>query len=87
MRLRVELDVPELLRYLFLRVSKPFSIFRLPLQNLAEIIEEELEAEAEDPCNGRTCTMNEQCCNGHVCVDTEDSEYFDPLEFLELFNE
>ena len=44
------------------------------LQNLAEIIEEELEAEAQDPCNGRTCTMNEQCCNGHVCVDTEDSK-------------
>jgi len=41
-------------------------------QDLAEIIEEELEAEAQDPCNGRTCSMNEQCCNGHVCVDTED---------------
>ena len=44
-------------------------------QNLAEIIEEELEAEAKDPCNGRTCTMNEQCCNGHVCVDTDDSNF------------
>ena len=43
-------------------------------QDLAEIIEEELEAEAQDPCNGRTCSMNEQCCNGHVCVDTEDSK-------------
>merc|ERR1712008_315829 len=42
-------------------------------QNLAEIIEEELEAEAKDPCNGRTCTMNEQCCNWHVCVDTDDT--------------
>jgi len=42
-------------------------------QNLAEIIEEELGAEAKDPCNGRTCTMNEQCCTGHVCVDTDDT--------------
>ena len=50
-------------------------IFLLLLQDLAEIIEEELEAEAQDPCNGRTCSMNEQCCNGHVCVDTEDSKY------------
>ena len=51
-----------------------FTIFLLLLQDLAEIIEEELEAEAQDPCNGRTCSMNEQCCNGHVCVDTEDSK-------------
>ena len=43
-------------------------------QDLAEIIEEELEAEAQDPCNGRTCSMNEQCCNGDVWVDTEDSK-------------
>jgi len=42
-------------------------------QNLAEIIEEELEAEAKDPCNGKTCTANEHCCQGHVCVDTDDS--------------
>ncbi len=43
-------------------------------QNLAEIIEEELEAEAKDPCNGKTCTMNEHCCQGHVCVDMDDSK-------------
>lgn len=42
-------------------------------QNLAEIIEEEMEAEARDPCNGKSCTMNEHCCNGHVCVDTDDA--------------
>jgi len=42
-------------------------------QNLAEIIEEEMEAEARDPCNGKSCTMNEHCCNGHVCVDSDDA--------------
>jgi len=42
-------------------------------KNLAEIIEEELEAEAKDPCNGKTCTMNEHCCDGHVCVDTDET--------------
>ena len=74
-------DVPDPLRY-----EKNFgvcmprnhydihNIFVILLQDLAEIIEEELEAEAQDPCNGRTCSMNEQCCNGHVCVDTEDSK-------------
>ena len=74
-------DVPDPLRYYeklwslhakkSLRYSQYFCYF---LQDLAEIIEEELEAEAQDPCNGRTCSMNEQCCNGHVCVDTEDSK-------------
>ena len=55
-------------------ISITYTIF-FYFQNLAEIIEEELEAEAKDPCNGRTCTMNEQCCNGHVCVDTDDSNF------------
>ena len=31
-----------------------------------------MEAEARDPCNGKSCTMNEHCCNGHVCVDSDD---------------
>ena len=44
------------------------------MNNLAEILEEELEAEAQDPCNGKTCTANEHCCNGHVCVDTDESK-------------
>ena len=44
------------------------------MNNLAEILEEELEAEAQDPCNGRTCTANEHCCDGHVCVDTDESK-------------
>ena len=73
-------DVPDPLRYEKLwefacqEIITIFTIFLLLLQDLAEIIEEELEAEAQDPCNGRTCSMNEQCCNGHVCVDTEDSK-------------
>ena len=45
------------------------------MNNLAEILEEELEAEAQDPCNGKTCTANEHCCDGHVCVDTDESKY------------
>ena len=28
--------------------------------------------EDEDPCVGKRCTANEHCCDGHVCVDTED---------------
>ena len=44
------------------------------MNNLAEILEEELEAEAQDPCNGKTCTANEHCCEGHVCVDTDESK-------------
>lgn len=48
-------------------------VFLQQMNNLAEIIEEELEAEAKDPCNGKTCTANEHCCTGHVCVDTDDS--------------
>jgi hypothetical protein len=43
------------------------------MNNLAEILEEELEAEAQDPCNGKTCTANEHCCDGHVCVDTDET--------------
>jgi len=43
------------------------------MNNLAEILEEELEAEAQDPCNGKTCTANEHCCEGHVCVDTDET--------------
>jgi hypothetical protein len=43
------------------------------MNNLAEIIEEEMEAEAKDPCNGKGCTANEHCCTGHVCVDMEES--------------
>ena len=46
------------------------------MNNLAELLEEELEAEAQDPCNGKTCSANEHCCEGHVCVDTDDSKFF-----------
>ena len=35
-----------------------------------EVLEE--EEEEEDPCSGKRCTANEHCCDGHVCVDTED---------------
>lgn len=35
-----------------------------------EILEE--EEEESDPCMGKRCTANEHCCDGHVCVDTED---------------
>ena len=45
------------------------------MNNLAELLEEELEAEAQDPCNGKTCSANEHCCDGHVCVDTDDSKF------------
>ena len=49
------------------------------MNNLAELLEEELEAEAQDPCNGKTCSANEHCCDGHVCVDTDDSKF--PIYF------
>ncbi len=35
-----------------------------------EIVEQ--EEEEDDPCIGKRCTANEHCCEGHVCVDTED---------------
>ena len=34
-----------------------------------KLVEEEDE---EDPCFEKRCTANEHCCEGHVCVDTED---------------
>ncbi len=42
---------------------------------MPSLVEEVLEAEEEeeeDPCVGKRCTANEHCCDGHVCVDTED---------------
>ena len=45
-----------------------------------EVLEEE---EDEDPCSGKRCTANEHCCDGHVCVDTED-ESNDVCEYLYL---
>ncbi len=33
---------------------------------------EEIAEELDDPCLGKKCTANEHCCDGHVCVDTED---------------
>ena len=29
--------------------------------------------EDDDPCHQRKCTSNEHCCDGHVCVDTQNS--------------
>merc|ERR1712088_1307025 len=31
------------------------------------------EEEDNDPCHQRKCTSNEHCCDGHVCVDTQNS--------------
>ena len=46
----------------------PFS-FQVP--SLEEVLEDE-NAPSSDPCVGKSCTANEHCCDGHVCVDTED---------------
>lgn len=40
--------------------------------SLTENSLEEGEDEDADPCVGKTCTANEHCCDGHVCVDTEE---------------
>merc|ERR1719490_115254 len=34
---------------------------------------EQGEEEDNDPCHQRKCTSNEHCCDGHVCVDTQNS--------------
>ena len=41
-------------------------------KQIAELLEAEAAAD-EDPCRQRKCTSNEHCCNGHVCVDTQNS--------------
>ena len=64
---------PPIWQYSFL---KNLLDFCFQMNNLAELLEEELEAEAQDPCNGKTCSANEHCCEGHVCVDTDDSKFF-----------
>jgi hypothetical protein len=27
----------------------------------------------EDACSGKVCTANEHCCEGHVCVNTDET--------------
>lgn len=27
-----------------------------------------------ETCSGKTCTANEHCCEGHTCVDTDESK-------------
>lgn len=44
-----------------------------PGAELMEMLEEEAAEEAADPCSGKTCTANEHCCDGHVCVDTDET--------------
>lgn len=48
------------------------------LKENPKTIEEEMERrmiqeeDEEDPCFEKRCTANEHCCDGYVCVDTED---------------
>ena len=52
---------------------------------IEEVLEEEAALEAakesakkqqqqEDACSGKVCTANEHCCEGQVCVDTDESK-------------
>lgn len=48
----------------------------LAFQDIPSLVEEVLEDEADeedDPCIGKKCTANEHCCDGDVCVDTEEN--------------
>ena len=47
-----------------------FSYFQ-QAQALEELLEEE-DQQSNDPCHSKKCTANEHCCDGFVCVDTED---------------
>jgi len=50
-------------------VEEPSSrVLEAPIQ---ELLREEVED--DDPCHQRKCTSNEHCCDGHVCVDTQNS--------------
>ena len=46
------------------------------------------QEEDNDPCHQRKCTSNEHCCDGHVCVDTQNSgdymiiHYYDDYEYI-----
>lgn len=45
-------------------------------RDIPSLVEEVLEDEADeedDPCIGKKCTANEHCCDGDVCVDTEEN--------------
>jgi len=43
-------------------------VLEAPIQELLRA-----EVEDDDPCHQRKCTSNEHCCEGHVCVDTQNS--------------
>lgn len=58
--------------------------FQIP-NAIEEVLEEEAALEAakesakkqqqqEDACSGKICTANEHCCEGQVCVDTDESK-------------
>jgi len=50
-------------------VEEPSSrVLEAPIQELLR-----QEEEDNDPCHQRKCTSNEHCCDGHVCVDTQNS--------------
>merc|ERR1712139_267337 len=50
-------------------VEEPSSrVLEAPIQELLR-----QEEEDDDPCHQRKCTSNEHCCDGHVCVDTQNS--------------
>lgn len=39
-----------------------------------EVLKEEAaEDDESDPCTHKKCTANEHCCDGHVCVDTDET--------------
>ena len=61
---------------------------------IEEVLEEEAALEAakenakkvhqkqEDVCSGKTCTANEHCCEGQVCVDTDESKLLHLMALL-----
>merc|ERR1711971_1138653 len=50
-------------------VEEPSSrVLEAPIQELLR-----QEEEDNDPCHQRKCTSNEHCCDGHVCVYTQNS--------------
>jgi len=63
---------------------------------LEEVLEEEAALEAakenakkvqqqDEACSGKTCTANEHCCEGQVCVDTDESKLVLNQEYLSFY--
>ena len=49
-----------------------FNLYRQSPALAEDALDAAADDEEDDPCVGKRCTANEHCCDGHVCVDTED---------------